>query len=92
MESIGALSIVDFCGRDDRIHELGGLSFTSSPVTVPTTISGPISLHLNTRYDTTDGLWAVTVVDVAPDGLAMQLAGGQITASLRAIDEHQISR
>lgn len=87
VESIGVLSILPFCAKDDRIHETGGLTFTSAPVSEATTITGPITAHLNTMYDTTDGYWSVTVNDVAPDGQSTVLTGGQLTASLRAVDE-----
>ncbi|ATL71659.1 peptidase S15 [Nocardia terpenica] len=86
VESAGALSIIDLCSRDDRVHELGGLTFTSAPMTEATRISGPITVHLNTSYDTTEGYWAVSVNDVAPDGRSTVLTSGQLTASLRAID------
>ncbi|MBL1075274.1 CocE/NonD family hydrolase [Nocardia sp. 2] len=92
VESAGAMSILPFCAKDDRIHELGGLTFTSAPVVEPTTISGPINVHLNTLYDTTEGYWAVTVNDVAPDGFSTMIASGQLTASLRAVDEEKSSR
>ncbi|RDI54055.1 CocE/NonD family hydrolase [Nocardia mexicana] len=87
VESAGALSVLNFCSRDDRIHELGGLTFTSAPVAEPTQLSGPITAHLNTKYDTTEGYWSVTVNDVAPSGQSTVLASGQLTASLRAVDE-----
>ncbi|MFI1914958.1 CocE/NonD family hydrolase [Nocardia sp. NPDC020380] len=87
VESAGALSILPFCAEDDRIHELGGLTFTSAPVSEATTISGPITAHLNTMYDTSEGYWSVTLNDVAPDGRSTVLASGQLTASLRAVDE-----
>ncbi|MFG1792575.1 CocE/NonD family hydrolase [Nocardia sp. NPDC049149] len=87
VESTGVLSVANFCGRDDRIHELGGLTFTGAPVGEPTMLSGPITVHLNTKYDNVEGYWAVTVNDVAPDGQSTVLASGQLAASMRAIDE-----
>ncbi|MBP1054442.1 CocE/NonD family hydrolase [Rhodococcus qingshengii] len=92
VESAGALSLLPFCAKDDRFHELGGLTFTSDQVSEPTTISGPINVHLNTLYDTSEGYWNVTVNDVAPDGQSTVLASGQLTASLRAIDEGKSRR
>ncbi|MFI5779081.1 CocE/NonD family hydrolase [Nocardia sp. NPDC051570] len=80
------------CVTDDRIHERDGLTFTSAPVAAPTTISGPIAAHLNTVHDTADGFWAVTVNDVAPDGRSTVLSTGQLTASLRALDERRSAR
>ncbi|MEU8894577.1 CocE/NonD family hydrolase [Nocardia sp. NPDC048505] len=92
VESAGALSVLEFCAEDDRVHELGGLTFTSAPVTEPTVVSGPISVRLNTVHDSTEGYWAVTVTDVAPDGRSTVVASGQLTASLRAIDEAKSKR
>ncbi|MEV0250247.1 CocE/NonD family hydrolase [Nocardia sp. NPDC050712] len=92
VESAGALSVLPFCAKDDRIHELGGLTFTSAPVAEPTTLSGPINVHLNTAHDTSEGYWAVTVNDVAPDGRSTVLSSGQLTASLRAVDEAKSKR
>ncbi|QIS10911.1 CocE/NonD family hydrolase [Nocardia arthritidis] len=80
------------CGKDARIAERDALTFTSAPVTGPTTLSGPIDIHLNTVLDATDGYWAVTVNDVAPDGRSATLSTGQLLASLRAIDESRSAR
>ncbi|MFI9510676.1 CocE/NonD family hydrolase [Nocardia sp. NPDC052566] len=91
-ESVGVLSIIDACGKDSRIQELDGLTFTSAPVAEPTGISGPIAVHLNTIQDATDGYWVTTVNDVAPDGRSTVLSSGQLVASLRQIDESRSTR
>lgn len=83
----GLTGIIVACSEDSRIHEQEGLTFTSAPVAEPTTISGPIAVHLNAVHDTKDGYWAVTVNDVAPNGSSRQLSSGQLVASLRYIDE-----
>ncbi|WP_194819395.1 CocE/NonD family hydrolase [Nocardia sp. XZ_19_385] len=80
------------CGKDARVQELQGLTFTSAPVAEPTTISGPIAVHLNTIHDATDGFWTVTVNDVAPDGRSTTLSTGQLMASLRTLDENRSAR
>lgn len=92
VESAGVLSVIEACAKDERIHELGGLTFTSNPVAEPTTLSGPITVHLNTLHDTSEGYWAVTVNDVAPDGRSTMVASGQLTSSLRAIDESKSTK
>ncbi|MGX1805547.1 CocE/NonD family hydrolase [Nocardia sp. NPDC055321] len=86
-ETIGIISIIDACGKDSRIHESNGLTFTSAPVAESTVISGPIAVRLNTVHDAADGYWSVTVNDVAPDGRSVTLSTGQLVASLRTIDE-----
>lgn len=75
------------CTRDSRVQEVEGLTFTGAPVTEPTVLSGPINVHLNTVHDATDGFWAVTVNDVAPDGRSTVLTSGALTSSLRAVDD-----
>ncbi|MFJ1459615.1 CocE/NonD family hydrolase [Nocardia sp. N2S4-5] len=91
-QTIGVAAIVIACGDDNRVHELNGLTFTSAPVAESTTVSGPISVHLNTIQDATDGFWVVEVNDVAPDGMSTVLSTGQLMASLRAIDESRSRR
>ncbi|RDI52041.1 CocE/NonD family hydrolase [Nocardia mexicana] len=91
-QSVGVAAIIVGCAEDDRIHELGGLTFTSAPVAAPTTIAGPMSVHLNTVHDVSDGFWMVSVNDVAPDGRSTALSTGQLMASLRSIDESRSTR
>ncbi|MCM6772367.1 CocE/NonD family hydrolase [Nocardia sp. CDC159] len=88
----GFTAVLDLCTKDSRIAETGALTFTSPPVTAPTQVSGPIAVHLNTVLDATDGFWAVTVNDVAPDGRSTQWTYGQLTASLRAVNEDRATR
>ncbi|MFI1911825.1 CocE/NonD family hydrolase [Nocardia sp. NPDC020380] len=88
----GVTALFDFCAKDARPMELNGLTFTSAPVGAPTTISGPVNLHLNTVLDATDGYWTATLNDVAPDGTSVVLTSGQLTASLRKVDEDKATR
>ncbi|MFI9508093.1 CocE/NonD family hydrolase [Nocardia sp. NPDC052566] len=90
--SAGMTAALDVCAKDSRVAELNGLTFTSREVSEPTTISGPINLHLETIHDAADGYWSVTVNDVAPDGVSTVISTGQLTASMRAIDESKSSR
>ncbi|AYF77413.1 CocE/NonD family hydrolase [Nocardia yunnanensis] len=91
-QTIGVVSVLDACGKDSRIWESNGLTFTSAPVDAATTISGPIAVHLDTIHDAADGYWVATVNDVAPDGTSATLSSGQLVASLRAIDESRSTR
>ncbi|MBF6210484.1 CocE/NonD family hydrolase [Nocardia puris] len=88
----GMTSLLDVCAEDARINELNGLTFTSAPVAEPTRVSGPIAVHLNTVLDTTDGYWAVTVNDVAPDGRSTVWTSGQLQASLRKVNDAKATR
>ncbi|WP_280459097.1 CocE/NonD family hydrolase [Nocardia carnea] len=90
--SAGIGAVFDACAKDSRIAERGALTFTSAEVAERTVISGPINVHLNTVHDAADGYWSVTVNDVAPDGTSTVLSTGQLTASLRAIDESRSTR
>ncbi|MEV0338679.1 CocE/NonD family hydrolase [Nocardia sp. NPDC050713] len=90
--SAGLSAVLDMCAKDSRIAERNALTFTSPPVTEPTVISGPINVHLNTVHDAIDGYWNVTVNDVAPDGTSLVLTTGQLTTSMRAVDEAKSER
>ncbi|CRK53508.1 Hydrolase [Rhodococcus sp. RD6.2] len=80
------------CTKDSRVQEGDGLTFTGAPVTEPTAISGPINVRLNTVHDATDGFWAVTLNDVAPDGRSTVLSNGALTSSLRAVDDSKSTK
>ncbi|MEZ5210283.1 MAG: CocE/NonD family hydrolase [Gordonia sp. (in: high G+C Gram-positive bacteria)] len=71
---------------DASYQEKGALSFTSEPVTQATQISGQMNLRLNVSTTAHEGIWAVTVNDVAPDGTSTVLTNGALTASNRALD------
>lgn len=88
----GATSIIVACAEDSRIREAQGLTFTSNPVTEPTAVSGPVSVHLNAVHDTKDGYWTFTVNDVSPDGRSRQISTGQLVSSLREIDDSRSER
>ncbi|MEU6563812.1 CocE/NonD family hydrolase [Nocardia nova] len=90
--SAGSGAILDACAKDSRIAEHDALTFTSAPVAAPTAISGPIDIHLQSVHDATDGFWSATVNDVAPDGTSTALTTGQLTVSMRAIDESRSTR
>ncbi|MCP2315931.1 hypothetical protein APR12_001264 [Nocardia amikacinitolerans] len=90
--SAGMAAVLDMCAKDSRRAERNALTFTSPPVAEPTVISGPINVHLNTVHDATDGYWNVTVNDVAPDGTSLVLSTGQLTTSMRAVDEAKSER
>ncbi|MFI5715481.1 CocE/NonD family hydrolase [Nocardia sp. NPDC051750] len=90
--SAGITAAFDACAKDSRIAERGALTFTSGEVAERTVVSGPINVHLNTVHDAADGYWSVTVNDVSPDGTSRVLSTGQLTASLRAIDESRSTR
>nr|WP_234974208.1 CocE/NonD family hydrolase [Williamsia sterculiae] len=72
--------------HDARFQERGALSFTTAPVDVPTQLTGAINLRLYVSTSADEGIWAVTVNDVAPDGTSTVLTNGALSMSNRAID------
>jgi putative CocE/NonD family hydrolase len=90
---LGITAILMACAQDERPHEVDGLTFTSTPVSVPTVISGPFAVHLNTVHEGTDGFWMATVSDVDPEsGNSLPLSTGWVVSSLRKVDEARSKR
>ncbi|GAA4671057.1 CocE/NonD family hydrolase [Gordonia humi] len=88
----GVPGVIDGCAKDSRIAEVAAATFTGARVSHATAVSGPVSLHLNTMFAATDGYWSATLNDVAPDGRSTVVTSGQLTASLRTIDDARSTR
>ncbi|MVU82685.1 CocE/NonD family hydrolase [Nocardia sp. ET3-3] len=71
---------------DDRAHEAATVTFTGDALDHDLLLSGPINLHLRVSAAGTDAFWAVTVCDVAPDGVSTVIARGALRSSRRALD------
>ncbi|WP_188586681.1 CocE/NonD family hydrolase [Gordonia jinhuaensis] len=71
---------------DARFQERGGLGFTTAPMHTPTHLSGAMNLRVYVTTSANEGIWAVTVNDVAPDGTSTVLSNGALSMSNRAID------
>lgn len=91
-QAMFGLLVFQGCTADNRVAEMNGLTFSSKPVGRPTVISGPINLHLTTTQDAKDAYWSVMVTDVSPDGRSEVISSGQLTTSLRQIDESRSMR
>lgn len=91
-QAMFGLLVFTGCTQDNRVAEMNALTFTSKPVAKPTVISGPINLHLTTSQDARDAYWSVMVTDVSPDGRSELISSGQLTTSLRQIDESRSTR
>lgn len=74
---------------DARFQEHGALCFTSAPMQETTQLSGAMNLRLNVATTAHEGIWAVTVNDVAPDGTSTVLSNGALSMSNRALDPQQ---
>ncbi|MBT0565887.1 CocE/NonD family hydrolase [Williamsia sp. CHRR-6] len=75
--------------HDARYQERGALSFTTPPALARTQISGALNLHLFVSTSGQEGIWAVTVNDVAPDGSSRVVTNGALTVSNRAFDRER---
>ncbi|MDF0532553.1 CocE/NonD family hydrolase [Tsukamurella sp. 8F] len=91
-QAMFGLLVFQGCTDDNRLAESNGLTFTSAPVSKGTVVSGPINLHLLTKLDATDGYWSVMVTDVGPDGRSSVISSGQLTTSLRDVDDSRSSK
>ncbi|MET0953124.1 MAG: CocE/NonD family hydrolase [Aeromicrobium sp.] len=76
------------CNVDDRPVQGGpsAVTYTSAPMTAPTTIAGPVAARIFATATTTDTQWVVRVEDVAPDGASAPLSRGVLLGSLRSLD------
>lgn len=90
---LGITAILMECAQDERTHEIDGLTFTSEPVSVPTVISGPVAVHLNTQHEGTDGFWMATVSDVDDaSNNSLPLSTGWVVSSMRQVNESRSKR
>ncbi|MCU1379287.1 MAG: peptidase [Acidimicrobiales bacterium] len=74
------------CATDNRADEAANLTYTSAPVTKPTTVNGPIQADVWVTTTASDASVSVAVSDVAPDGSSRGLTNGLLLASRRAVD------
>jgi putative CocE/NonD family hydrolase len=63
------------------------LVYTSAPLAEPLTVAGPVRLHLAAVTDGPDTDWTAKLVDVDPDGPAINLCDGIIRARYRTSRE-----
>lgn len=59
------------------------LVYTSAPLAQPLTIAGPVKMKLHAATDGPDTDWVVKLIDVRPDGFAMNIAEGILRARYR---------
>ena len=60
------------------------LVYTSEPLAAPLTVAGPVTVHLSAATDGPDTDWTAKVVDVFPDGQAVNVCDGIIRARYRS--------
>ena len=64
------------------------LVYTSAPLTAPLEVTGPVTVVLYARSTAPDTDFTAKLVDVAPDGEAINIANGIQRASYRESEEH----
>jgi putative CocE/NonD family hydrolase len=73
------------CESDAQYDDRMATSYDMK-ITKPTTLYGPVNAHLWVSTPRSDGMVALRLEDVAPDGTANALTGGWQVLSLRALD------
>ncbi|MEW8971708.1 MAG: CocE/NonD family hydrolase [Mesobacillus sp.] len=75
------------CTKDNRLTELGELTYTTAPVNSDLRVSGPIAAKIFAKTTARELVLSVRVTDVAPDGTSREITAGWLAASHRAVDE-----
>ena len=75
------------CFTDNRLNDLGGLTFDTAALTKAVRFQGPLNARLQVSSPTGDGMLSVAVEDVAPDGKVSRITGGWQVISHRALDK-----
>lgn len=63
------------------------VTYSTSTLSEPLSLAGPITLHLKATSTRPDALFSVTLEDVAPDGRSLDISGGAQLGSMRRLDE-----
>jgi putative CocE/NonD family hydrolase len=86
MQWSGGLSVGPPCETDNKIDELGAITYTTSALTNDVRIAGKVTANLWATVSTTDTFFVVKLTDVAPDGTSSQVGSGYLIGSQRALD------
>ena len=74
------------CFTDNQWNDHTGVVFQTAPLKRALRFQGPIDARLSVSSDSGDGMLAVSVEDVAPDGSVERLTAGWQVISLRRLD------
>jgi len=77
------------CFTNNAFNDALGPVFQTAPATEPIVIHGPANVRLYTSTPAGNGMYSVTVSDVAPDGTVSRLTGGWQIVSARQLDESE---
>jgi len=75
------------CFRDNRLNELGELTYTSAPLEQDLEIQGPIQANVWIESSREEAALSVRVTDVHPGGRSTELSAGWLAGSFRETDE-----
>lgn len=74
------------CWNDNALNDKSGVVFQTEPLRSRVRMRGPINVRLFASSPSGDGMLAVSVSDVAPDGTVTRLTAGWQVLSHRALD------
>jgi putative CocE/NonD family hydrolase len=79
------------CAHNDNLTQLPllGQTYTTEPFAAPQVIAGPMSASIVATASRSDTQFAVTISDVAPNGISTPVSSGSLLGSQRAVDESQ---
>jgi putative CocE/NonD family hydrolase len=77
------------CNTDNRLTEAGELTYSTSPVSRDTRLTGPVAARIWATTTAREAVLAARLTDVAPDGTSTELSTGLISASHRAVDRRR---
>jgi putative CocE/NonD family hydrolase len=80
------------CETDSRYNDLAGTAYQTAPLEHRVHLMGPLNARLFVSTTARDGMLAVHVEDVAPDGTVDRLTGGWQVLSHRALDRSRTVR
>ncbi len=83
---LALLPVPNPCLTDNKLNDLLGVNFATTPLAEAKAFQGPINVRLYVSSTTGDGMLSVAVEDVAPNGTVSRLSGGWQVISLRALD------
>lgn len=82
---IGLISATP-CAKDNRLTELGEITYTTPVMKEDLKFSGPIGAEIWVTTTAEEAVLSVRVTDVAPDGTSTELTAGWLAASLRKVE------
>lgn len=79
------LPVPNPCLTDNRFNDALGPVFETEPLDADEVFQGPVNVRLHVSSPTGEGIVAVALEDVAPDGTVSRLSGGWQVLSQRAV-------